>query len=250
MKWSVRGAIAYLIVIAALLGGWSALSMALDSPALPMPQVAFSHFITEFPNMLPHAGTSLWRLLVAMVLGTLIALPIGLAAGRSDRFDRFFSPFVYLTYPVPKVVFLPVFMVLLGLADAPKIALIAVVIFFQTLVTARDAARNIPEASVESVRSLGAKPWQIAIDVVIPAVLADVFTALRINTGTAIAVLFLAESIAGGSGLGYFIMNSWGIVNYPAMYAGILMMALVGVGIYEMLNMLERRFTRWRYVEK
>ena len=101
---------------------------------------------------------------------------------------------------------------------------------------------------MESVRSLGAKPWQIAVDVVIPAVLADVFTALRINTGTAIAVLFLAESIAGGSGLGYFIMNSWGVVNYPAMYAGILMMALVGVGIYELLNMLERRFTRWRYV--
>ena len=132
------------------------------------------------------------------------------------------------------------------MADAPKIALIALVIFFQTLVTARDAARAIPEESVEVVRSMGASPLQIAMDVVIPASLADVFTALRINTGTAIAVLFLAESIAGNSGLGYYIMNAWGIVNYPSMFAGILMMAIVGVALYELLNVIERRFTRWR----
>lgn len=250
MKSAVRTAIAYLTVIVLLLGGWAALSMAIASPALPMPQVAFSHFASEFTNMVPHALTSLWRIIAAMAIGTILALPIGLIAGRSARFDTLFSPFIYLTYPVPKVVFLPVFMVLLGLNNAPKIALIAVVIFFQTLVTARDAARNIPEASVESVRSLGANSWQVAVDVVIPAALADVFTALRINTGTAIAVLFLAESIAGTSGLGYFIMSSWGLVNYPAMYAGILMMALVGVGIYEALNLLERRLLRWRYAER
>lgn len=248
MRSALRTVAAYIAVVILLLGGWAALSMALASPALPMPQVAFSHFVSEFANMVPHALTSMWRLVAAMFIGTALALPIGLLAGRSAKFDTLFSPFIYLTYPVPKVVFLPIFMVLLGLNDAPKIALIAVVIFFQTLVTARDAARNIPEASVESVRSLGAKPWQVAADVVVPAALADVFTALRINTGTAIAVLFLAESIAGTSGLGYFIMNSWGVVNYPAMYAGILMMALVGVGIYETLNLLERRFMRWKYV--
>jgi len=237
---------AYTVVIAALLVGWGALSAVIGSPALPMPAAALSHFVREFSSMVPHAAASLWRVMAAMVLGTALALPIGLFAGRSERFDRFFSPFIYLTYPVPKVVFLPVLMVLFGLADAPKIALIALVIFFQTLVTARDAARAIPEESVEVVRSMGATPAQIAVDVVLPASLADVFTALRINTGTAIAVLFLAESIAGNSGLGYYIMNAWGIVNYPSMFAGILMLAIVGVGLYELLNIIERRFTRWR----
>ena len=93
--------------------------------------------------------------------------------------------------------FLPVLLVLLGLGNAPKIALIAIIVFFQILVTARDAAKAVPEASVLSVRSLGASRLDIYRHVVVPAALPDIFTALRIGTGTAIAVLFLAESIAG-----------------------------------------------------
>ena len=247
---SLRTILGYLAALAILLGGWAVASLALATPALPLPTVAFARFVSEFPAMLPHAGTSLMRVVVAMLIGTGLGLPIGLFAGRSRRFDTVFSPLMYLTYPVPKVVFLPVFMVLLGLADAPKIALIGVVIFFQTMVTARDAARNIPEASVDSVRSLGASPLQIATNVVIPAAMADVFTALRINTGTAIAVLFLSESIAGSSGLGYYIMNAWSIVNYPSMFAGIIMMSLAGVGLYEVLNLLERYATRWRFASE
>lgn len=247
MDAALRSAVGYTAALVILLGGWALASLALATPALPLPTVAFARFVSDFPDMVPHALTSLTRVVVAMLVGTGLGLPIGLYAGRSRRFDTVFSPLMYLTYPVPKVVFLPVFMVLLGLADAPKIALIGVVIFFQTMVTARDAARNIPEASVDSVRSLGASPIQIATNVVIPAAMADVFTALRINTGTAVAVLFLSESIAGSSGLGYFIMNAWSVVNYPSMFAGIIMMSLVGVGLYEVLNLLERYATRWRF---
>jgi NitT/TauT family transport system permease protein len=157
-----------------------------------------------------------------------------------------FAPLLFLTYPVPKVVFLPVLMVLLGLGDAPKIALIGLIVFFQILVTARDAAKAVPDASVLSVRSLGASRLDIARHVVLPAAMPDIFTALRIGTGTAIAVLFLAESTAGTNGLGWYIVDAWGRIDYPAMFAGIIAMALLGVVLYEALDVVDARVTRWR----
>lgn len=239
----IGGYFAATIVLVAL---WALLSKLINSPALPMPGVAVGQFIKQLPELLPQAGISCLRIVAAMVIGTALGLPLGLLIGRSKKADTIFAPMLYLLYPIPKVVFLPVLMVLLGLGNAPKIVLIATVIFFQTMMTARDSAQSIPEASVMSVRSLGATRRDIAFEVVLPASLPDVFTALRINTGTAIAILFLSESIAGTSGLGYYIVNAWGMIDYPSMFGGIIAMALMGVVLYELINALEARLTRWR----
>jgi ABC-type nitrate/sulfonate/bicarbonate transport system permease component len=96
------------------------------------------------------------------------------------------------------------------------------------------------------VRSLGASRVDVYRHVVVPASLPDIFTALRIGTGTAIAVLFLTESIAGSSGLGWYIVDAWGRIDYPAMFAGIIAMALLGVVLYEALDAIETWATRWR----
>ena len=236
----------YLVAVLALLLGWELLSLALGSPALPGPVEALTAFATHLPDLVGHAGLSLWRVSASMAIGALLSVPLGLAIGRSDFADSIFAPLMFLTYPVPKVVFLPVLLVIFGLGDVSKIVLIATIVFFQILLTARDAARAVPEGAVLSVRSLGARRLDIARHVVFPAALPDIFTALRISTGTAVAVLFLAESIAGTDGLGWFIMDSWGRIDYPRMFAGILAMAISGVVLYEVIEMAERMSTRWR----
>ncbi len=249
MSGWLRKALGYVAASVVLLVGWQLLSLAVGSPALPGPAPAFEEFArTFFPELLPHLLVSLWRVVASLALGTVLAVPLGLAIGRSPRADAIAAPMIFLTYPVPKVVFLPVLLVLLGLGNGSKIALITLIVFFQILVTARDAARSIPAASVLSVRSLGAGRLDIARHVVLPAALPDIFTALRIGTGTAVAVLFLTESIAGTEGLGYYIVDSWGRINYSAMFAGILGMALLGVGLYEGLEAIEARACRWTRV--
>lgn len=236
----------YTVAVLVLLLGWELLALALDSPALPGPLEALPAFAALVPDLLGHAALSLWRVSASMVIGAVLAVPLGLAIGRSEFADSIFAPLMFLTYPVPKVVFLPVLLVIFGIGDVSKIVLIATIVFFQILLTARDAARAVPEGAVLSVRSLGAGRLDIARHVVFPAALPDIFTALRISTGTAVAVLFLAESIAGTDGLGWFIMDSWGRIDYPRMFAGILAMALTGVLLYEAIEMAERLTTRWR----
>jgi len=236
----------YIVALAVILLGWHLTSLALNSPALPTPVQTLPMLQKFAPQLAPDFLISLYRVVAAMFLGTVTAMPIGLAVGRSPRLDALLAPILYILYPIPKIVLLPVLLVLLGLADAPKIVLIAITIFFQVLITVRDAAKAVPEGAVLSVRSLGASRLDIFTHVVIPSSLPELFTALRISSGTAVAILFFAEAIAGQTGLGYFIVDSWAMINYPRMFAGIILMALLGVVLYEIFDFAERRLTRWR----
>lgn len=242
----MRKAFGYVLAIIIILVSWHLIALAVGSPALPTPLASLSVLSQELPALIPEFIASLWRVIASLVIGTALAVPIGLALGRSKHADAVLAPLLYLLYPIPKIVFLPVLLVLLGLGDTPKIALIAITVFFQVLVSARDAAKAVPQSLITSARSLGASRWGVYRHVIVPASLPEVFTALRIGSGTAIAILFIAESIAGTSGLGWFIVDAWGLIDYPRMFAGIIAMALLGVLIYEIVALLERALTRWR----
>lgn len=225
---------------------WWVLALAIGSPALPTPDVTWPALADNFACIMPEFWTSLGRIALSMLIGTVLGVPAGLWIGRSRRGDQIFGPVLYVLYPVPKIVFLPVLFILFGLGGQAKVILISIAIFFQMVVTMRDAAKNVPQGAVVSLRSLGATKGQILREVVLPASLPDLFTALRITTGTAVAVLFIAESMAGSSGLGYYIMHTWSLLEYEQMFAGIIAMAVLGVVIYEAFEILEYRLTKWR----
>lgn len=236
----------YAGALAIVLLGWHVTAVLLGSPALPTPIETLAVLGRYIGAIAPAFWVSLYRILAGLAIGTIPAVPIGLVLGRSRHVDAVFAPVLYLLYPIPKIVLLPVLLVLLGLADAPKIALIAITVFFQVLVSVRDAAKLVPDDAVTSVRSLGAGRLDVYRHVVVPAVLPELFTALRIGSGTAVAVLFLAESFAGSTGLGYFIVDAWGMIDYPRMFAGIVAMAVLGVVLYAAFDVAENRLTRWR----
>ena len=142
MKHYARRVLGYAGATVVLLAAWGLVSWAVGSPALPGPVVAFATFFRQWPEIWPEIAISGWRVLAAMAIGTLLAVPLGLVLGRSPRADAVVAPMIFLTYPIPKVVFLPVLLVLLGLGSLSKIALIALIVFFQILVTARDAAKS------------------------------------------------------------------------------------------------------------
>lgn len=225
---------------------WWVLALAIGSPALPTPDATWPALVDNFACIMPEFWTSLGRIALSMLIGTVLGVPAGLWIGRSRRGDQIFGPVLYVLYPVPKIVFLPVLFILFGLGGQAKVSLISIAIFFQMVVTMRDAAKNVPQGAVVSLRSLGATKGQILREVVLPASLPDLFTALRITTGTAVAVLFIAESMAGSSGLGYYIMHTWSLLEYEQMFAGIIAMAVLGVVIYEAFEILEYRLTKWR----
>lgn len=236
-----------IVSIAALFAAWHLLAMLVANPALPTPGKAFFVFFREISaGLWGHFLISGWRVLASILLSLLAGVPLGLWLGREEKYDRFFAPMLYLIYPIPKIVFLPLVMVLFGLGNFSKIFLITLVVFFQILVTTRDAARNVSQAMILSVVSLGAKRRDIYRHVIWPAIIPDIFTALRIGSGTAIAVLFFAESIASSEGLGYYLMDAWSRYAYPEMFAGIIAMGVLGYALYLTIDILDRKICYWK----
>jgi ABC-type nitrate/sulfonate/bicarbonate transport system permease component len=237
-----------LLALAALIILWQLLALLLRQPILPSPlEVAgtFYHEITRGQLML-HFGASLWRVLGSMFLSVLIAAPAGLVLGQSPRLDRIFSPFIYWLYPIPKVVLVPVVLLFLGIGDFAKIVIIFLILFFQILVLVRDAASSLRPELIQSVRSLGAGRRALFRFVYLPASLPAILTALRQSVGTAVAVLYVAELFATQYGLGYYIyLNGSTLLNYPAMYAGIVAMSVMGMLLYFGIDGLERWLCPW-----
>lgn len=227
---------------------WQLGSMALQKPFLPTPGASFAAFFEFlfYGEMGRHFLISSGRILCSILLAVVLAVPLGLAMGRINWLGRILNPIVYILYPLPKVVFLPIIVVLMGLGNWPKIFLITLVVFFQIVVVTRDAASSIPQASVQSMRSLNATPWQMFRHLILPGCLPQILTSLRITLGTAIAILFFAETFASFDGLGYFILDGMETREYPAMYAGIIGLALLGLCLYWLVDMLENRWCRWQ----
>jgi ABC-type nitrate/sulfonate/bicarbonate transport system permease component len=219
---------------------------------LPGPLLVFPVFFRQFPRDLgQHFLVSLWRVLASMALSVALAVPAGLVMGQSQRLNRLLAPLVYLTYPVPKVVLVPVVVLFFGVGDAGKIFVITLILFFQILVLVRDAAANLRAELIQSVRSLGAGRRALFLYVYLPASLPAVLTALRVSVGTAVAVLYVAELYATQQGLGYYIfLEGSTLLDYPAMYAGIVAMALMGLGLYFTVDWLERWLCPWEYVDR
>ena len=227
---------------------WQLGSMALQKPFLPTPGASFAAFFEFlfYGEMGRHFLISSGSMLCSILLAVVLAVPLGLAMGRINWLGRILNPIVYILYPLPKVVFLPIIVVLMGLGNWPKIFLITLVVFFQIVVVTRDAASSIPQASVQSMRSLNATPWQMFRHLILPSCLPQILTSLRITLGTAIAILFFAETFASFDGLGYFILDGMETREYPAMYAGIIGLALLGLCLYWLVDVLENRWCRWQ----
>ncbi|MEW6265530.1 MAG: UbiA-like polyprenyltransferase [Thermodesulfobacteriota bacterium] len=240
----------YLASAAVLILVWKLGSMALSSSVLPPPETVFAAFGRAVKTRLfwGHFGASAWRVAAAMALAWLAAFPLGLFIGFNRLADQLLSPGVFLTYPIPKIVFLPVVLVLLGLGDGAKIFLIALIVGYQILVVTRDSVLGLDKKHLDSFRSLGGNSWQAVRHVVAPAALPHAFTALRVSAGTAVAVLFLVESFATEQGLGFFIMDSWGRADYNRMFVGIIGLSLLGVLLYEACNYLERTVCAWHLI--
>ncbi len=230
---------------------WELAARRLGTPMLPTPEMAFTATLRLLQgNLGEHFWVSTYRVLLSMTLSLLFGVPFGLVMGFEPKVDRVLAPLVYITYPIPKIVFLPLILLLLGLGDQSKVFLITLIVFFQILVTTRDAVRKIPLETISSFLSLGAKRIQVYRYVLLPASLPDVFTALRLSMGTSVAVLFFAESFATTKGLGYFIMDAWSRSAPDEMFAGILAMGVLGVALFILTDVMDHVFIRWQHVQR
>lgn len=232
--------------VAALLF-WQLLFVVVDSPIIPSPFAVIPNLCKTFTATIAvHLAHSLFRVLAALAISLVLGVCIGIICAEFAPADRLISPLIYLLMPIPKIAFLPVLMIFFGLGDGSKVILIVIIIIFQFLVSARDAMKRIPKELQLYEKTLQLSFMRKLFHFILPAILPDIFTALRINLGIGIAVLFFSESFATKYGIGYFIMNNWIMANYLNMASGILAISLMGIVLFLLLDVTEARLCKYK----
>ena len=228
---------------------WQIAAMIVNRTILPAPVVVLVVFVQQLgKGLMIDFAVSLWRVTAGMLLSVAAAVPAGLAIGGSKTLNRIFSPVVYLLYPIPKVVFVPIVLLFLGIGDTAKITVIFLILFFQIVVLVRDQAAGLSPQLIQSLQSLGAGRRALFRFVYLPASIPAILTALRQSIGTAVAVLYITELFATKYGLGYYIYyNGSTLLDYPAMYAGVIAMSLLGLGLYFGVDWTERKLVKWKF---
>ncbi len=226
---------------------WYIAAVCIQSPVLVNPLNVYKSFNAIFWNGIwTHISASLLRIQEGLILALAIGIPIGLLMFNSRKTDKVLSPLLYFSYPVPKLALLPVVMLLLGIGETAKVVMILLILVFQIIVTTRDAARHISSEKFHVLRSLGANNFQVMRWIIFPAITPEILTSVRVATGTAVSVLFFTETYGTDRGMGFYIVDAWMRLAYTQMYAGILILSLVGFFLFFLTDLLEECLCKWK----
>jgi ABC-type nitrate/sulfonate/bicarbonate transport system permease component len=239
--------LAQVSLLAALLIVWQ-LAALRGLPAYVLsPLEILQHFGAALASeeLYTHIAASLGRALPGFAIGSLIGIVLGLAAGVARNVDEMLSPVVFLTYPVPKIVMLPLFMLWFGIGDLSKILIIALACFYPMFINAYYGARATPRILVWSARNMGAGRWQIFRRVVMPAALPLIFAGMRVSLALSFIVMFATEMINARSGLGHLIRDAESALRFDLMYVALLSIAILGYAGDRLLRLARARLLAW-----
>lgn len=214
---------------------------------IPNPITVYQNFGAVFADdILLHILYSLKRIGQGLGLSLLVGIPLGILMAYSKNVNKILHPLVYFSYPIPKTALLPIAMLLWGMRDGSKIAILFLIIVFQVIVAVRDSVRNIDPSLYLVTVSAGASVRQIIWHVTLPAILPELLTSLRISLGTAVSVLFFVEGYGTRYGMGYYIIDAWSRIDYIGMYSGILVISIVGFALFAAVDFLSLKLCAWR----
>ncbi len=191
-------------------------------------------------------GATLYRFTMGAAIGCILGLAAGVAMGASELMRRAGQPLVAAFYTTPKVALLPLVMLILGIGDASRIALIAAVAFIILALQAQDAIRAVEPQYVEMARNYGAGRWAVISRVYLPASLPQIFTGLRIALSRALVTLISLEMVSSTDGIGAMIWMSWESLATVRLYVGVLAAIVVGLAMHGSLVGLEATMAPWR----
>lgn len=193
-----------------------------------------------------HIGASLARSLPGFALGSAAGAALGLAAGVAPRFDRMLSPAVFLSYPVPKIVMLPIFMLWFGIGDLSKILIIALACFYPVFINAYYGARQTRTILVWSALNMGAGRARVFGSVVLPSAAPMILAGMRVSLALSFVVMFAAEMINARSGLGYLIRVAENSLRFDLMWVSLLSIAILGYAGDRALRWSRARLLGWQ----
>ena len=199
-------------------------------------------------------GISLWyhlwvtmeESLIGFFTGAIAGVLVGVALGRNRLAADVFSVYIKVINSIPRVVLAPIFIMLFGLGLASKVALAFVMVFFVVFSNAFQGVREADRALIANAQILGASPWQLTRSVIIPSAMSWIFASLHVSFGFAIVGAIVGEFVGSRYGIGLLINVAKGSFDAAGMYAAIVIIMLVALGVEQIMTLIEHRLAKWR----
>lgn len=239
-------AVPWVVTITAL-AVWELAAFALDIPKfiLPAPSVIGESLAKWYAEIGYHAGWTLLTTLIGFGLAVAGGMLLGVAIGASRVVYSGLYPLLIAFNSVPKVAIVPVLVIWFGIGEIPAIITAFMLAFFPILVNVATGLATIEPELEDVLRSLGARKSDILLKVGIPGTMPYFFASLKVAITLALVGSVVSETVASNSGIGFLMISASSRFDVALVFAGLVVVALMGVAIYAVFATLERRFTGW-----
>ena len=241
-------------------GGWIALATAIalwqlaDSTGLVNPlflpaPVSIARAIYQLAlsgALWHHLSYSLMRIGVGWVLGTTAGVAVGFAIGLSSLARSVGITFISALFPIPKIALLPLLILWLGIGEQPKIATIALGVFFSTAISVYSGVDAVPRNLIRMAQSFNVPFSTIVRKVIWPGALPSILSGFRITASVALLLVVSAEMIGAEYGIGAFVLQAGNLMQTDQLLAGVVILSVFGLAVGRLINLLETRLLHWR----
>ena len=243
-RWVGLAVFVFLIVVmeAGTRRGWS------SARTLPKPSDVFATFgeLWESGLLFKHLAPSLSRLAVGAAIGASIGIVVGVLIGLFSYARAGLVPLVAAIFPIPKIALLPLFVIWFGIDETSKYALIAFGTFTPTVVATYGAVDNVDRSLIRMGQSFGLSWFSIVRKIVLPGAMPGFLSGLRISLAIAIILLVAAEMLGAEYGIGAYILEAGSLYDLERLFAGVVILSLLGVILSTVIGFIERHLLGWR----
>ena len=192
-----------------------------------------------------NTGVTLYRAMAGFLIGAVAGVVLGMAISRGKLAHWFFDPIISVGFPMPKIAFLPVIILWLGLYDVSKITMVVLDAIFPVVTATVAGIASVEKELVWTARNMGAKNRELLWQILLPAALPQILTGLQVALPIALIVVVVTEMQMGGYGLGGAMMQASRFANSPGVFAGIVEIAVIGYALVAAMAWLRRRLLAW-----
>jgi len=244
-RWAVA-----LLVLAAILTAWEVLvrTGAVSALFFPAPSAIARTVVRLIRTgvLVRSLGVTTGRLALGFALGSLPALALGMAMGRSRRLRSSLDPLIASTHPMPKIAILPLIMIVLGIGEVSKVVVVALGVFFPVLINTMAGVRQISPVHLEVAENYGAGAGKVFTRVLLPGSLPMILAGVRLGVNIALLLTIAVEMVAADKGLGVLIWLAWETMRTEEIYAALAVIAVLGVTFNLALQAATRRLVPWQ----
>lgn len=258
--WVIRGQLdRHIYLLLALLGlllpimAWWGLSVSgwMEKVFMPGPLDVLSRVFIWFKDeaLMQDVWISTYRVFAGFILSAVFAIPLGLMIGTYQPMKAMFEPLTDFIRYMPAVAFIPLVMLWVGIEEGSKIAIIFIGTFFQMVLMVAEDIRRVPINQIEAAHTMGASRSEIVSLVILQSAKPALLDTLRITMGWAWTYLVVAELVAANSGLGYSILRAQRFMQTDKIFAGIILIGLIGLLIDQLFRLLHRKSFPWLHLK-